>query len=98
MELAKGSQDNPAVYGPLLVPYNPGPMARLSAQDSPLAKTLTDYTRDAAPELCEVGPGKEVGCYACGHRCVIRDSRVGICNEGVNEGGGLKVAPFFIAR
>src|SRR2546422_1077496 len=62
MELAKGSQDNPAVYGPLLLPYNPGPMARLSAQDSPLAKTLTDYTREAAPELCEVRPGKAVVC------------------------------------
>src|SRR5881628_2990957 len=96
MELAKGSQDNPAVYGPLLLPYNPGPMARLSAQDSPLAKTLTDYTREAAPELCEVRPGKEVVCYACGHRCVIRDSRVGICKVRFNEGGVLKVPTGYI--
>jgi len=91
-----GSQDNPAVYGPLLLPYNPGPMARLSAQDSPLAKTLTDYTREAAPELCEVRPGKEVVCYACGHRCVIRDSRVGICKVRFNEGGVLKVPTGYI--
>src|SRR5438093_1653005 len=91
-----GSQDNPAVYGPLLLPYNPGPMARLSAQDSALAKTLTDYTREAAPELCEVRPGNEVVCYACGHRCVIRDSRVGICKVRFNEGGVLKVPTGYI--
>jgi len=71
-------------------------MARLSAQDSPLAKTLTDYTREAAPELCEVRPGKEVVCYACGHRCVIRDSRVGICKVRFNEGGVLKVPTGYI--
>src|SRR5205823_9158447 len=90
------SQDKPAVYGPPLLQYNPGPMARLSAQDSPLAKTLTDYTREAAPELCEVRPGNEVVCYACGHRCVIRDSRVGICKVRFNEGGVLKVPTGYI--
>ena len=71
-------------------------MARLSAQDSPLAKTLTDYTREAAPELCEVRPGNEVVCYACGHRCVIRDGRVGICKVRFNEGGVLKVPTGYI--
>src|SRR6058998_4365798 len=96
MELEMGSQDNPAVYGPRPLQYNPGPMARLSAQDSLLAKTLTDYTREAAPELCDVRPGNEVVCYACGHRCVMRDSRVGICKVRFNEGGVLKVPTGYI--
>lgn len=71
-------------------------MARLSVQDSPLAKTLTAHTREAALELCHVRPGNEVVCYACGHRCVIRDGRVGICKVRFNEGGVLKVPTGYI--
>lgn len=66
-------------------------MARPSVQESPLARVLSDYTREAALELCEVRPGDEVVCYACGHRCRIREGRVGICKVRFNEGGTLKV-------
>jgi pyruvate formate lyase activating enzyme len=70
-------------------------MARLPLQDSPLAHTLTQFTREAAPELCQAttDTDKELECYACGHRCVIREGRVGICKVRYNEGGKLKV-PF----
>jgi pyruvate formate lyase activating enzyme len=32
-----------------------------------------------------------VRCYACGHRCLIKDGRRGICKVRYNEGGVLKV-------
>ena len=36
------------------------------------------------------GPG-DVRCVACGHRCLIREGRRGICRVRFNEGGVLKV-------
>jgi pyruvate formate lyase activating enzyme len=67
-------------------------MARSPLQDSPLAHTLTKYTREAAPELCQASTDTdEVLCFACGHRCLIREGRVGICKVRYNEGGQLKV-------
>jgi len=37
-----------------------------------------------------------VVCYACGHRCLIRDGRVGICKVRFNEGGTLKVPTGYV--
>jgi pyruvate formate lyase activating enzyme len=71
-------------------------MSRHAVQESALAKTLTVYTRPAAPELCEARSGAEVVCYACGHRCVIRDGRVGICKVRFNDGGVLKVPTGYV--
>ncbi len=71
-------------------------MSRTPVQESPLAKTLTAYTRPAAPELCESRSAAEVVCYACGHRCLIRDGRVGICKVRYNEGGVLKVPAGYV--
>lgn len=71
-------------------------MTKPALQDSPLAKTLAEYTRDAAPELCEIHLNKEVLCVACGHRCVIRDGRIGICKVRFNEGGTLKVPAGYV--
>src|SRR5919198_392032 len=70
-------------------------MPKSPLQESPLALTLTKYTREAAPELCQASTDtdtdREVVCYACGHRCLIRDGRVGICKVRYNEGGHLRV-------
>lgn len=71
-------------------------MPKSLAQDSPLAKTLTSYVCDAAPDLCESRPGHEVLCFACGHRCLVREGRVGICKVRFNEGGVLKVPTGYI--
>lgn len=71
-------------------------MTKPALQESPLAKTLAEYTRPAAPELCQHHPGNEVVCVACGHRCVIRDGRVGICKVRFNEGGMLKVPAGYV--
>ncbi|MEW6543246.1 MAG: AmmeMemoRadiSam system radical SAM enzyme [Nitrospirota bacterium] len=72
-------------------------MTKQAVQDHPLAKTLTGYTRPAAPDLCQVRPGNEVVCYACGHRCLIRDGRVGICKVRFNEQGTLRVPFGYVA-
>jgi pyruvate formate lyase activating enzyme len=71
-------------------------MTKLTLQESPLAKTLAAYTRTAAPELCQHRPGNEIVCVACGHRCVIRDGRVGICKVRFNEGGTLRVPAGYV--
>jgi pyruvate formate lyase activating enzyme len=71
-------------------------MTKPALQDSPLAKTLAEHTREAAPELCLQHANNEVICVACGHRCVIRDDRVGICKVRFNEGGILKVPAGYV--
>ncbi len=42
-------------------------------------------------ELYERLPDNVLRCYACGHRCLIREGRRGICKVRFNEGGVLKV-------
>jgi pyruvate formate lyase activating enzyme len=44
-------------------------------------------------ELCERLPDRAVRCYACGHRCLIREGRRGICKVRFNREGVLRV-PF----
>ncbi|MBI3764004.1 MAG: AmmeMemoRadiSam system radical SAM enzyme, partial [Chloroflexi bacterium] len=44
-------------------------------------------------ELYELLEEDAVRCYACGHRCLIKEGRRGICKVRFNEGGVLKV-PF----
>jgi pyruvate formate lyase activating enzyme len=41
--------------------------------------------------LYEKLPDNAVRCYACGHRCLIRDGREGICRVRFNRGGVLYV-------
>ena len=42
-------------------------------------------------ELYEKLEGDAVRCTACGHRCVIRDGKRGICQVRFNESGELRV-------
>ncbi len=42
-------------------------------------------------ELGERLPDGSVRCYACGHRCLIRDGRSGVCRVRFNRGGTLYV-------
>lgn len=44
-----------------------------------------------AGELCLPEPDGAVRCTACGHRCLIRPGRRGICQVRFNEGGKLRV-------
>ena len=38
-----------------------------------------------------------IECYACGHRCKIREGRRGICQVRFNEGGELRVPWGYVA-
>jgi pyruvate formate lyase activating enzyme len=48
-------------------------------------------------ELYERLPDKAVRCYACGHRCLIREGRRGICKVRFNRDGKLYVPWGYVA-
>src|SRR2546428_11741785 len=50
-----------------------------------LAETLNRLTREG--ELYEKHPDGSLTCFACGHRCLIRPGRSGICKVRYNEAG-----------
>jgi pyruvate formate lyase activating enzyme len=54
-----------------------------------LAQTLDKLTVEG--ELYEAYPDGSLRCYACGHRCLIRPGRRGICKVRYNENGKLRV-------
>ncbi len=56
-----------------------------------LKELLKTYTAEG--ELYEKLSDNAVRCYACGHECLIKEGRDGICRVRFNEGGVLKV-PF----
>ena len=48
-------------------------------------------------ELYEKLEDNAVLCYACGHRCKIREGRRGICQVRFNQGGELRVPSGYVA-
>jgi pyruvate formate lyase activating enzyme len=56
-----------------------------------LAELLDNMT--APGEFYETLPESAVRCYACGHRCLVRPGRRGICQVRFNQDGELRV-PF----
>jgi len=58
-------------------------------QNLALADVLSRRTREG--ELYEKHPDASLTCFACGHRCLIRPGRSGICKVRYNEGGVLYV-------
>jgi pyruvate formate lyase activating enzyme len=56
---------------------------------------LDELTRQG--ELFETLPDGAVRCCACGHRCLIRDGRRGICRVRFNQGGKLRVPWGYVA-
>lgn len=57
----------------------------------PLSEYLDAMTSEG--ELYEELPDRAVRCFACAHRCLIRDGRRGICQVRFNQDGVLRV-PF----
>lgn len=47
--------------------------------------------------LYERLPDKSVRCFACGHRCLIREGKRGICQARFNQGGELRVPWGYVA-
>lgn len=60
-----------------------------------IGKTLDQLT--VMGELYEKLENNEVRCFACGHRCVIREGKRGICQVRFNEGGELRVPSGYVA-
>src|SRR5437773_8213492 len=54
-------------------------------------------TAEGAPELTEHLENKALRCYACGHRCLIKSGKRGICKVRFNEDGHLRVPVNYVA-
>ena len=62
---------------------------------SSLANKLDTLTVEG--ELYEKLPDDSVRCFACGHRCLIREGKRGICQVRFNKGGKLFVPHGYVA-
>ena len=69
----------------------------LSSRSKSLASVLDEMTVEGAPELIEELPQNAVKCYACGHRCLIKEGRRGICQVRFNDNGHLLVPANYVA-
>jgi len=69
----------------------------LSATATSLAERLDTMTAEGAAELTEHLPGNALKCFACGHRCLIKEGKRGICKVRFNEGGHLRVPVNYVA-
>jgi pyruvate formate lyase activating enzyme len=62
-----------------------------------LAGVLDELTAEAAPELTEHLQNNDLRCYACGHRCLVKEGKRGICKVRFNEAGRLLVPANYVA-
>ena len=62
-----------------------------------LAEVLDQLTAEGAPELTEHLETNALKCYACGHRCLIKEGKRGICKVRFNESGQLRVPTNYVA-
>jgi pyruvate formate lyase activating enzyme len=56
-----------------------------------LKEMLHRYSAPAAETLIERKPDGAIQCFACGHRCVIKPGRDGVCRVRFNDDGTLLV-------
>jgi len=54
-------------------------------------QTLHRYTVPAAEALIQHEPNGDVRCFACGHRCLVKPGRDGVCRVRFNDNGVLRV-------
>ncbi len=62
-----------------------------------LGDWLARYSALAADELIRRGEGGDVQCFACGHRCLVKPGRDGVCRVRFNENGQLRVPFGYVA-
>src|SRR5512145_2075419 len=64
-----------------------------------MATTIGDLldTLTAKGELYKKLSDGTIECYACGHRCKIREGRRGVCQVRFNQGGELRVPWGYVA-
>ena len=65
----------------------------MSSRAVSLRKLLSERTAPAADQLVRDEGDRAVRCLACGHRCLIRPDRHGVCHVRFNRDGELRV-PF----
>src|SRR5688572_27315785 len=56
-----------------------------------LKQMLHQYSVPAAEALIERYENGDVKCFACGHRCLVKPGRDGVCRVRFNEDGTLLV-------
>jgi pyruvate formate lyase activating enzyme len=69
----------------------------LGKKSTSLAGVLDELTAEAAPELTEHLQNNDLRCYACGHRCLVKEGKRGICKVRFNEAGRLLVPSNYVA-
>lgn len=69
----------------------------MGARSASLAEVLDELTAVGAAELTEHLPDDALRCYACGHRCLIKEGKRGICKVRYNEQGRLLVPTNYVA-
>lgn len=69
----------------------------LTATAASLAEVLDELTTEGAAELIEQLEANALKCYACGHRCLIKEGKRGICKVRFNERGHLRVPTNYVA-
>jgi pyruvate formate lyase activating enzyme len=69
----------------------------LGTRSASLAEVLDRRTREGAEELTDHLGAGDLRCHACGHRCLIREGKRGICKVRFNEGGRLLVPANYVA-
>jgi pyruvate formate lyase activating enzyme len=62
-----------------------------------LRDLLREHTIEAAPELVRSDAEGALRCLACGHRCLIREGRAGVCRVRFNKDGTLRVPGGYVA-
>lgn len=69
----------------------------LSKTADSLAHVLDALTTEGAAELIERLPAGALKCFACGHRCLIKPGKRGICKVRFNKAGQLRVPANYVA-
>ncbi len=67
------------------------------ATERSIKDLLAENTHESAPELVQQLSNHTLRCVACGHRCVIKPGREGVCRVRFNDGGTLRVPWGYVA-
>lgn len=72
-------------------------MPQLTPRMVYLKDLLAENTTAAAPELTRPAENQAVRCLACGHRCLVKPGRDGVCRVRFNRDGELRVPFGYVA-
>ncbi|MFI5378562.1 MAG: AmmeMemoRadiSam system radical SAM enzyme [Tepidisphaerales bacterium] len=75
------------------------PLPVLSDKDKLLSvkRVLSQHTAPAAPELIRKHDNGDIECLACGHTCLVKPGRDGVCRVRFNDEGTLRVPFGYVA-